>query len=500
MPSTYTHHFDTPSYKASVTFDTGLFINGEFVQPVDKGTLDVVNPTTGKVICPVSIANAKDIDIAVKAARAAYKNSWGLKVPGETRGKMLNKFADLIEEHTAELAALESLNVGKPYAPTKMFDLAAAVKTLRYYAGWADKIQGKTVETTEDKFCYTRREPIGVVGQIIPWNGPLLLIAWKLGPALAAGNCVVLKPSELSPFTALRIAPLLKLAGFPPGVVNIVNGTGPQAGQALSEHPNVDKIAFTGSTLTGRKILEASAKSNLKQVTLELGGKSPTIIYDDADLEQAVKWAGHGIFFNMGQACCAGSRIFVQAGIYDEFMKRFSIVAKNLKAGDVFDPTTTHGPQVSKTQFDRVMGYIASGKQDSATVETGGSQIGTEGYFVEPTIFSDVKPEMKIAREEIFGPVAAVFKFTDEKAVIDLANDTTYGLACAVFTKDIKRAMTTAHGIEAGTSWVNMSNFPDNALPFGGYKQSGLGRDLGEYALEHYTQIKAVHFNLGIQL
>ncbi|KAF9468329.1 putative 1-pyrroline-5-carboxylate dehydrogenase [Collybia nuda] len=498
--STYTHHFDTPTYNASVTLDTGLFINGEFVQPVDGGTIDVINPTNGQVICPVSIGNAKDIDIAVKAARTAYKTSWGLKVPGAERGRMLSKFADLVEEHSEELAALESLNVGKPFAPTKMFDIGSVIKTLRYYAGWADKIQGKTIETNDAKFCYTRREPVGVVGQIVPWNGPLYLTAWKIGPALAAGNCIILKPSEFSPFTALRIAPLLNLAGFPPGVINIVNGIGSQAGQAISEHPNIEMVSFTGSSLTGRKVLEAAARSNLKQVTLELGGKSPTIIYDDADLEQAVKWASFGVFFNMGQVCCAGSRIFVQEGIYDEFLQKFRDVAKSLKTGDLFDPTTNHGPQVSKIQFDRVMGYIASGKEESAKLETGGVQIGTEGYFIEPTIFSNAKPSMKIAREEIFGPVATVFKFVDEKEVIDLANDTSYGLACAVFTKDLKRALNTAHGIEAGTSWVNMASFLDHALPFGGYKQSGLGRDVGEYALEQYTQLKSVHFNLGIEL
>lgn len=358
------------------------------------------------------------------------------------------------------------------------------------------------METTENKLAYTRHEPYGVVGQIIPWNFPMAMLSWKIGPALATGNTIVLKPSEITPFTALRVADLINEAGFPPGVVNIVNGYGPTVGQAIAEHSLIEKIAFTGSTLTGRKILKASAETNLKVVTLELGGKSPTIIFDDADLEQAVKWASHGIFFNMGQSCTAGSRIFVQEGVYDKFLEKFTAVAKFLHSatGDPFVKGTQHGPQVSQVQFDRVMGYINSGKQDGATVHVGGARHGQEGYFIQPTIFTDTKPDMKIVKEEIFGPVAAVIKFQTEEEVIETANNTTYGLGCNVFSENISRALRVAHALEAGSAWVNCAQATEVSVPFGGYKQSGIGRELGEYALANYTQVKGVHVNIGLKL
>lgn len=500
MPSTFTYQFDTPTYKGTSTVPTGLFINGKFVEPIEKGTIEVPNPVNGKVITSVAAGTAADIDIAAQAARKAYKERWGLKVPGAQRGRMLNKLADLLEANANEFAALEALDVGKAFKTARMADVPGSVAVIRYYAGWADKIQGKTIETNEKKMAYTRHEPIGVVGAIIPWNFPLTMLSWKIGPALAAGNAVVLKPSELTPLTALRLCPLFVEAGFPPGVINIVNGYGSTAGQALSENMIVDKIAFTGSTLTGRKVMEAAAKSNLKKVTLELGGKSPSVIFDDVDVEQTVKWVAHGIFMNHGQACTAGSRIFIQAGIYDEFLKKFTEHALSLKVGDPFAPDTYQGPQVSQTQFERIMGYIKSGKDEGATIHVGGERHGDQGYFIQPTIFTECKPTMKIVQEEIFGPVAAVIKFTTEKEVIEQANDTLYGLACSVYTRDIDRAIRVAHSIEAGTAWVNCANSTELNIPFGGFKQSGIGRELGEYALEHYTNVKAVHINIGHRL
>lgn len=466
MTSIFEYTFDTPSYKGTASINTGLFINGKFVDPVEGGNIEVVNPATGKVITSVAGGSKKDVDLAVEAARKAMKTSWGFKTSGDLRGRMLNKLADLMEQHTDELAALESLNIGKPFAVSRVGDVASTIRCLRYYAGWADKIQGKTIETTDKKFAYTRHEPYGVVGQIIPWNFPLSMLAWKIGPALATGNAIVLKPSEITPLSALKVASWINEAGFPPGVVNIVNGYGPTVGQAIAEHPHIMKLAFTGSVLTGRKVQEAATRTNMKVVTLELGGKSPNIIFDDADLEQAVKWAVRGIFGNMGQVCTAGSRIFVQEGIYDAFLDAFTMAARSLQAatGDPFAQTTKHGPQASQTQFDRVMGYIDSGKRDGAKLHTGGERHGDEGYFIQPTIFTNCTPAMKIVQEEIFGPVAAVIKFKTEEEVIELANDTTYGLACAVFTQNNSRAIRVAHALEAGTAWINSVNDSDTKV------------------------------------
>lgn len=498
--SSFTYQFDTPSYKGTSTVSTGLFINGKFIEPVEKGTIEVVNPVNGKVITSVAAGTAADIDNAARAARKAYKERWGLKVPGVQRGRMLSKLADLLEANADEFAALEALDVGKAFRAARNGDVSASIAALRYYAGWADKIQGKTIETNEKKLAYTRHEPVGVVGAIVPWNFPLTMLSFKLGPALAAGNAVIVKPSELTPLTALRLCPLFVEAGFPDGVINVVSGYGSTAGQALSEHMDVDKITFTGSTLTGRKIMETASKTNLKKITLELGGKSPSVIFDDVDLEQTVKWVSHGIFMNHGQACTAGSRIFVQAGIYDRFLKAFTEHASSLKVGDPFARDTYQGPQVSQTQFDRIMGYIKSGKEEGATVHIGGERHGNEGYFIQPTIFTECKSNMKIVQEEIFGPVAAIIKFATEEEAIEQANNTVYGLACSVFTRDIDRAIRVAHSIEAGTAWINCHNSSELSLPFGGYKQSGIGRELGEYALEHYTNLKAVHVNIGHRL
>ncbi|KAG2087476.1 aldehyde dehydrogenase domain-containing protein [Suillus cothurnatus] len=461
MPSTFTKTFDTPTYKGTVTIPLGLYINGEFVDPVEGGTIE---------------------------QQESLQTSWGLKVPGARRGQLMSKLAVLMEEHIAEFAALDALANGKAYNTAYGRDNKGAIAVMQYYAGWADKINGKTIETNENKLAYTRHEPIGVVGQIIPWNVPMFSLSLKIAPALATGNTIILKPSELTPLSALLFCTLIEKAGFPPGVINIVNGYGPTAGQAISEHPLIEKVAFTGSTLTGRKIMEAAAKSNLKPVTLELGGKSPNVIFDDADLEQAVKWAIHGIYFNHGQNCSAGSRIFVQEGIYDKFLEQFTEQARAIKVGDPFSPDTYQGPQVSKTQFERIMGYITSGKNDGATVHLGGKQIG------------QCQPDMKIVREEIFGPVACVMKFKTEDEVVEQANDTSYGLAASVFTKDIDRAIRVAHALEAGTAWINCANQTEISMPFGGFKQSGIGSELSEYALKNYTNVKAVHVNIGIRL
>ncbi|KAJ7584420.1 aldehyde dehydrogenase [Mycena floridula] len=502
MPSTFEYKFDTPAFKGTTSFNTGLFINGKFVDSVDGDKIDVVNPATGKSITSVAAGTKKDVDIAVDAAKHAYKTVWGFKTSGHNRGVMLSKLADLVEQNIDEFSALETLNVGKPFMVSKMADITGAVSCLRYYAGWADKVTGQTIETSDTKFAYTRHEPYGVVGAIIPWNFPLGMLAWKIGPALATGNTVVLKPSEITPLTALRLAGLINEAGFPPGVLNIVNGYGATVGQAISEHPLIRKVAFTGSGLTGRKIQEAATRSNLKVVTLELGGKSPNIIFDDADLEQAVKWAARGIFANMGQVCTAGSRIIVQEGIYDQFLAAFTKATEALQSatGDPFAPTTHHGPQVSQLQFDRVMGYIESGKSQGATLHTGGEKHGSDGFFIKPTIFTDCKPHMKIVQEEIFGPVASILKFKTEEEAIEIANDTEYGLACAVFTENNAKAIRVAHALEAGTAWINCYNETNNGVPFGGYKQSGNGRELGDYALSTYTQVKGVHVNLGQRL
>ncbi|KAK7043954.1 hypothetical protein VNI00_008122 [Paramarasmius palmivorus] len=512
----------TPTFSGTLSINTSLFINGEWVDPIEGGTIEVVNPSTGKVITAVAAGSDKDVDKAVEAAWQAYRTSWGYRIPSPQRGQLLNKLADLMERDAEEFAALESLNVGKPFSASKTMDVPISISCFRYYAGWADKVHGKTMETTDAKFAYTRHEPYGVVGQIIPWNFPLAMLAWKIAPAVATGNCCVLKPSEITPLTALKFAGLVNEAGFPPGVINIINGYGHTVGNAIALHPDIRKIAFTGSTLVGRKIQEASAKSNLKVVSLELGGKSPNIIFDDADIDQAVKWACVGIYTNMGQVCTAGSRIFVQSGVYDKFLKEFTAAtqARASAIGDPFGSDTQHGPQVSQAQFERILGYLDSARKDGATIYQGGDKHGNgDGYFIQPTIITDTKPSMKVVREEIFGPVGVVIKFDTEEEALRMANDTVYGLGAAVFTQNNARAYRVAHGLESGIVWVNCYNWSDLQLPFGGYKQSGIGREMGEYALEtwvtflavskagrltkwmdRYTQVKAVHVNLGLNL
>ncbi|PWN54381.1 putative Iad1-indole-3-acetaldehyde dehydrogenase [Violaceomyces palustris] len=480
------------------TVNTDLFINNKWVPALDGKTFATINPTTGKEIGQVAEASAKDIDVAVKAARAAYETSWGEKVPGFERGKLLLKLAEIVEANLEELANIESLDNGKAVAIAKAFDASEVAACLRYYAGWADKNQGKTIEVNDTKFTYTRHEPIGVCGQIIPWNFPLLMFAWKIAPALATGNVVVLKTAEQTPLSAYKMCEFIAQAGIPPGVVNVVSGFGPVAGAAIAKHMDIDKVAFTGSTLVGRNIMKNAAETNLKKVTLELGGKSPNIIFKDADLEVAAKWAAFGIMFNMGQCCCAGSRVYVEEEIYDQFMEVLEKVCKSLPKGDPFQASTFLGPQISQLQQDRIMAYIDSGKKDGAKVRIGGSKGSGDGYFVEPTIFTDVNPDSKIAREEIFGPVVVCSKFKDEADLLRIANDSMYGLAAAVFSRDVSRAIGTAHKLNAGTVWVNCYNQLNSQVPFGGYKASGIGRELGEYALTNYTNVKAVHVNLTI--
>ncbi|KAF0515757.1 aldehyde dehydrogenase [Gigaspora margarita] len=494
MSSNYEENITLPNGK-TVKVYTGLFINNEFVDSIDRKRFETINPATGKVITSVVEASEKDVDIAVEAATKAFNEEW-IHVNGQERGKLMNKLADLIERDIDELAALESLDNGKTFTVAKSVDLQLTIDVYRYFAGWCDKIHGKVIETQNDKFCYTRHEPIGVCGAIIPWNLPLLMQSWKLGPALACGNTVVLKTSELTPLTALKVAALFKEAGFPKGVVNILSGFGPTAGAAIAHHMKIDKVAFTGSTAVGRAILKASADSNLKKVTLELGGKSPSIIFADSDLEEAVKWSYHGIYFNQGQCCCAGSRVYVEDSIYDNFVEKFKAHAQSVKVGDPFHDDTYQGPQVSQQQFNRIMSYIESGKEEGATLLLGGKRHGDEGYFICPTIFTDVNENMKIMQEEIFGPVVAIAKFKTVDEVIEKAHLTTYGLAAAVFTKDISRAIKISNSLRAGTVWVNCYSIFYANTPFGGYKESGIGRELGKYALELYTQVKTVQINL----
>jgi len=475
---------------------TGLLINNRWIQSESGKTFPTINPSTGEEICRVAEADAVDVDKAVKAARAAFERGPWRKMSASQRGRLLYRLADLIEQNADEIARLESLDNGKPFSVAKAVDVAASVACYRYFAGWADKIQGKTIPIDGNFFCYTRHEPVGVVGQIIPWNFPLLMQAWKLAPALAAGNTVVLKPAEQTPLSALRIGELIVEAGFPEGVVNLVPGYGPTAGAAIAGHMDVDKVAFTGSTEVGHLIMGAAANSNLKRVTLELGGKSPNIVFADTDLDKAVEGAHFGLFFNHGQCCCAGSRVFVEEKIYDDFVEKSGARAKRRTVGDPFDPKTEQGPQVDEAQFEKVMGYIESGRTEGAKLVCGGERVGNRGYFIQPTVFADVQDDMKIAREEIFGPVMSIIPFKTLDEVVTRANRTEYGLAAAVWTRDISKAHAIANSVRAGTVWVNCYNVLDPRAPFGGFKQSGIGRELGEYGLQQYTEVKTVTVKL----
>jgi aldehyde dehydrogenase (NAD+) len=473
-----------------------LLIDGKWVPAQSGKTFETVNPANEEVLALVAEGDKADVDEAVKAARKAFEEGkWSRMSPHE-RSRYLFKIAELIEKNSDELAELETLDNGKTLFESKNVDIPFTAEVFRYYAGWPNKIFGETNPSDPSMFNFTLREPVGVCGQIIPWNFPLLMASWKLGPALACGNTTILKPAEQTPLTALRLGELILEAGLPEGVVNIITGFGPTAGGAIAAHPEIDKVAFTGSTEVGREILKASA-GNLKHVSLELGGKSPNIIFPDADMKQAVRGSMVGIFLTQGQVCCAGSRIFVERGIYDQFSDQLSENAEKMTLGDPLDPKTRLGPLVSKEQHERVLGYLKAGKAEGARLKTGGDAGPLKkGYFVQPTIFVDVRNDMKIAREEIFGPVAAVIPFKDENDAVFQGNQTNYGLAAAVWTKDLSRAHSVARRLKAGTVWVNCYNVFDVTQPFGGYKESGFGRELGVHSLELYTQIKSVFVKL----
>lgn len=478
-----------------------LLIDGKFVDGQAGRTFATVNPSTGKEICQVAEGDAEDIDVAVKAARKAFEGPWRT-MPARERGLLLWKFADLIEREAHDLALVETLDNGKPVTVAEGLDIKAAISHIRYYAGWCDKITGSTVPTTGGHnglgspatFAYTIKEPIGVVGQIVPWNFPILMMIWKIAPALACGNTIIIKIAEQTPLNGLRIGQLALEAGIPPGVLNVVPGFGTKAGAALAAHTGVDKVAFTGSGPVGRLVAQAASK-NIKPVTLELGGKSPAIIWKDVDIDEAALLSHHALFMNAGQSCVAGSRTFVHADIYDEFVKKAAELASKRRVGDPWEQTTEQGPIVNKVQFDKVLNYIRSGEQEGAKILTGGKQKGTEGYFVEPTVITNVEDHFKIAREEIFGPVQSIFKFHTLDEVIKRANDTNYGLGAYLYAKDSNVLLRLAHALKAGSVYINSPGAVDDTLPFGGYKESGIGRDKGglDAAIHHYTITKTVY-------
>jgi acyl-CoA reductase-like NAD-dependent aldehyde dehydrogenase len=472
-----------------------LLIDGQWQ---DSGQhFDTLNPATGEVLTQIPEASAGDVDAAVSAARKAIESGPWRKMPASERGRLIWRLADLIEKNIDELAELETLDNGKPIFESRNVDMPMVVDVLRYYAGWATKIHGETVNTFDTAFTYTLREPVGVVGLIIPWNFPLLLASWKLGPALACGNTIILKPAEQTPLTALRLGELAIEAGLPAGVLNIVTG-GPEVGKAIVRHCGIDKIAFTGSTAVGKEIMR-TASDTLKRITLELGGKSPNIVFADSDLDSAVRGAINGIFYGKGEVCNAGSRLFLESKIQDEFLDRLIARAKKMQPADPLDPKTRMGAIVSQEQMQTVLGYIESGKNEGAKLLIGGNRVAVEGkgYFLEPTIFGEVRSDMKIAQEEIFGPVLAALTFDDLDEVVTAANSNPYGLAAAVWTKDVKKAHQISRQLRAGTVWINTYGLMDASLPFGGYKSSGFGRELGMHAIEHYTELKTVWLNMG---
>jgi aldehyde dehydrogenase (NAD+) len=473
-----------------------LYINGEFVESKSQKTFDTYNPATGEVLASVYEADAEDIDLAVKAARNAFDQGPWSKMSASNRSRLMYKLADLMEENSEELAQLETLDNGKPIRETSNADIPLAVEHMRYYAGWSTKIVGQTIPVNGPFLNYTRHEAVGVVGQIIPWNFPLLMAMWKLGAALATGCTVVLKPAEQTPLSALYLAELIEEAGFPAGVVNIVPGFGETAGQPLVDHPLVDKIAFTGSTEVG-KLIMSSASKTLKRVTLELGGKSPNIILPDADLSKAIPGALNGVMFNQGQVCCAGSRVFIQKKQFDNVVADMASHAKKIKQGAGIHADTEIGPLVSSEQQNRVLGFIEKGISEGAQLVAGGDKPQEQGYFVSPTIFADVRDEMTIAKEEIFGPVISAMPYDDLDELIDRANNSEYGLAAGVWTRDVAKSHYIANKLRAGTVWVNCYNAFDAASPFGGYKQSGMGREMGSYALDNYTEVKSVWISMN---
>ncbi|XP_064422030.1 aldehyde dehydrogenase family 1 member A3 isoform X1 [Latimeria chalumnae] len=477
---------------------TKIFINNEFHESMSGKKFPTYNPATGGKICEVEEGDKPDIGKAVEAAKAAFqRGSPWRQMDVSSRGRLLQRLADLIERDRVILATLETMDTGKPFLHAFFIDLEGCIKTLRYFAGWADKIQGKTIPVDDTFMCFTRHEPVGVCGAIIPWNFPLLMFVWKIAPALCCGNTIVIKPAEQTPLTALHVGALVKEAGFPPGVVNIVPGYGPTVGAAIASHMDIDKVAFTGSTEVGKCIKEAASKSNLKRLTLELGGKNPCIVFADADLDLAVDCAHQGVFFNQGQCCTAASRVFVEEQVYTEFVRRSVEYARKRVIGDPLDARTEQGPQVDQKQFDKILELIESGKKEGAKLECGGSAIEDRGLFIQPTVFSGVMDKMRIAKEEIFGPVQSIMKFKSLEEVIKRANNTEFGLTAAVFTKNLDKALTVASALQSGTVWINCYNAMHAQTPFGGFKMSGNGRELGEYALAEYTEVKTVTIKIS---
>ncbi len=475
---------------------TQCFIGGKWQDAVSGKRFATIDPATEELLAEVAEGDAADIDLAAKAARKAFESGPWSRMDARDRGRVLYRLADLIEEELNDLAALESLDNGKPVRDARAADLPLVIDCLRYYAGYADKIHGSTIPVRGNYFTYTRKEPVGVVGQIIPWNFPMLMTAWKWGPALAAGCTVVMKPAEQTPLTCLRMAALAQEAGVPDGVINVVPGFGPTAGGAIVKHPGIDKVAFTGEHLTAQIIMREAAQS-LKRLTFELGGKSPNVILADSDIEKAVQGTNFGLFFNQGQCCCAGSRVFVEERVHDEVVDRLTSLASSRRLGDPLSPDTEQGPQVDQAQFNKIMSYIQKGKTEGAKCLTGGDRNGDRGYFIKPTIFADVNDNMSIAKDEIFGPVMSILKFKDWEDLIQRANNTFYGLAAAVWTRDISKAHDFARRVRAGTIWVNCYDVFDAAAPFGGFKMSGQGRELGEDGLRPYTETKTVTIALG---
>lgn len=475
---------------------TSCFIDGQWVPAKSGKTFETRNPATEELIAEVAEGDAADIDAAVVAARKALEVGPWSKMDARERGRLMFKLADLIEAESDDLAALESLDNGKPVRDARAADVPLTIDCLRYYAGYADKIHGQTIPVRGNYFVYTRREPVGVCGQIIPWNFPMLMVAWKWGPALAAGCTIVMKPAEQTPLSCLRLARLAQKAGFPDGVINVVPGYGPTAGASLVKHPGVDKIAFTGEGTTAQTIMR-EASPTLKRLTFELGGKSPNVIFADADIDAAIAGSHFGLYFNQGQCCCAGSRVYVDEKIHDRFVERVAELNKKRRLGNPLDPTTEQGPQVDQAQYEKILKYVDIGKKEGARCVTGGKRFGDRGFFVEPTLFDNVTDEMKIASDEIFGPVMSVLKFKGTDEIVDRANKSFYGLAAAVWTKDVGRAHDFAKRVKAGTVWVNCYNVFDAAAPFGGFKMSGMGRELGEEGLRSYTETKTVTVNIG---